>query len=149
MNLVKKTDFDNKLSGFNKRSNSNKTKYVFIENELNELTKKVGAISKNRLIKDLINGYKILNGARFLSWGARQNHLIYFSCKKYFGFFTSNTSKVLSRKSIGLSEKSIENITISDRNFAPTLMNYQPLSDIKFIFISLINNNDPSLDAVN
>ena len=142
MNLVKKTDFDNKLLGFNKRSNSNKTKYVFIENELNELTKKVGAISKNRLIKDLINGYKILNGAR-------QNHLIYFSCKKYFGFFTSNTSKVLSRKSIGLSEKSIENITTSDRNFAPTLMNYRPLSDIKFIFIYLINNNDPSLDAVN
>ena len=67
MDLVKKTDFDNKLLGFNKRINSNKTKYVFIENELNELTKKVGAISKNRLTKDLINGYKILKGSRFFS----------------------------------------------------------------------------------
>ena len=67
MDLVKKTDFDNKLLGFNKRINSNKTKYVFIENELNELTKKVGAISKNRLTKYLINGFKILKGARFFS----------------------------------------------------------------------------------
>ena len=40
VDLLKKTDFNNKLLGFNKRINSNKTKHVVVENELNELTKK-------------------------------------------------------------------------------------------------------------
>ena len=69
---------------------------------------------------------------------------------KIFRFFT-NTSKVLSRKSIGLSEESIENITASDSNFAPTLINYCPLPNIKLDRHCLINNNnnDLSLGAVN
>ena len=45
--------------------------------------------------------------------GTIQNCLIYFSYKKYFRFFI---------KSIGLLEESIENITTSDSNFAPTLI---------------------------
>ena len=36
-NFVKKTDFHNKLSGFNKRMNSNKTKHVLIENDIKKL----------------------------------------------------------------------------------------------------------------
>ena len=32
-NLVIKTDFDNKRKTFNKKSNSNKTKHVFVQNE--------------------------------------------------------------------------------------------------------------------
>ena len=41
-NFVNKTDFDNKLSGFNKEisTSKNKTKHVLVENELNELSKK-------------------------------------------------------------------------------------------------------------
>ena len=97
-NLIKKTDFDKELLRFNQRINSNKTKHV-AENELNELTKKVEAISTKGLTKDLINVYNILNGAGYFSSGTRQNHLIYFSYKKYFRFFT-NTSKVLSWKFI-------------------------------------------------
>ena len=58
-----------------------------------------------------------------------QNHLIYFSYKKYFRFFT-NTCKVLSWKSIGLPEEGIKITTTSDSNFAPTLVNYY--IDIKF-----------------
>ena len=46
VDLVKKTDFDNKLLGFNKRINSNKIKHVFIENELNELKKSWSNINK-------------------------------------------------------------------------------------------------------
>ena len=38
-NFVKKKDFDNKLLSLNKRINSNKTKHVLVENELNELSK--------------------------------------------------------------------------------------------------------------
>ena len=32
-NFVNKTDLDNKLLGFNKRINSNKTKHLLVENE--------------------------------------------------------------------------------------------------------------------
>ena len=103
---------------FNKRINSNKTKHVLVENEL---SKKVEEISTKELTEDLINGYEILNGASYFSSGTLQNNLIYFPYKKHFRFFT-NTSKVLSRKSVRRSEESIEYITASDSNFAPTLI---------------------------
>ena len=45
VNFVNKTDFDNKLPNFNKRINSNKTKHILVENELNELIKKVKLLS--------------------------------------------------------------------------------------------------------
>ena len=80
-NFVKKIDFDNKLLSFNKRINSYKTKHVLVENELNELSKKVEAISTKWLTKDLINGYTILNEARYISSGTSKNYLIYFSNK--------------------------------------------------------------------
>ena len=121
--LVKNIDFDNKLLGFNKMINSNKIKHLVVENELNELIKKVEAISTKELTKDLLNGCKIFNGARFFSLGTRQNHLINFSYEKYFRFFT-NTSKVLLWKSIGLPEELVENITTSDCDFAPILINF-------------------------
>ena len=74
----------------------------------------------------------------------------YISHIKVMREFFTNTSKVLSWKSIGLSEESVENITTSDSNFAQTLITYYPLPDIKFNGNCLIiNNNDPSLDAVN
>ena len=62
--FVKKTDFDDKLKDLNKNATSNKTKHVRVENELNELSKIVEAISLKGLTKDLINGYKILNGTK-------------------------------------------------------------------------------------
>ena len=63
--LVEKTSFDNKIISisFNKRINLNKTNGVLVENELNELSKKVEAMSIKRLTKDLINWDKISNGA--------------------------------------------------------------------------------------
>ena len=94
-NFVKKTDFDNKLLGFNKVINSNKTKYVFVENKLNKLSVKVEAISTIGLTNDLINEYKILDEARRFSSGTLQKHLIYFSYKKYLRSVT-NTSNFLS-----------------------------------------------------
>ena len=113
------------------------------------LSKKVEATSTTGLTKDLINGYKILNEARYYSLRTLQNHLIYFSLKKYFRFFTI-ASKVLSWKSMGLSEESIGNITIPDSNFSLTLINYYPLPYIKFNGNCLINNNNnSSFGAVN
>ena len=57
-NFVNNTDFDNKL----KDVTSNK-------NELNELSKKVKAISTKGLTKDLINEFSVLNGAKYISLG--------------------------------------------------------------------------------
>ena len=109
-NFVSKTDLDDKLKNLNKKVTSNKTKQVPVENELNKPSKKIKAISTKGLIKDLINGSKILNGARYFSSGVLENYLIFLSNKKYFRLFT-NTSQVLSRKSKGFSEEIIENIT--------------------------------------
>ena len=53
--ILNLTDFANKLLSFNKTINSNKTKHVLIENELNELSKKVEAVSTKGLTKDLIS----------------------------------------------------------------------------------------------
>ena len=40
-NFIKKADFDNKLLSLNKSINLNKTKHALVENELNELSKKL------------------------------------------------------------------------------------------------------------
>ena len=40
-----KTDFDDKLGNFNKKTNSNKTKHDLVENDLNELLEKVKLLS--------------------------------------------------------------------------------------------------------
>ena len=42
---MKKVDFENKPLGFNKKVKYNKTKLVFVENELNELSEKVKLLS--------------------------------------------------------------------------------------------------------
>ena len=44
-NFVKKTNFNDKLKHLNKTVTSNKIKQVHVENELNELSEKVKAIS--------------------------------------------------------------------------------------------------------
>ena len=67
-NFVNNTDFDNKL----KDVTSNK-------NELNELSKKVKAISTKGLTKDLIDKFSILNGAKYFSSGKFQIYLVFIS----------------------------------------------------------------------
>ena len=79
-NFVKKTDFDNKL----KNVTSNK-------NELNELSKKVKAISTKGLTKDLIDKFSILNGAKYFSSGIFQNYLVFIPAKKYIKYFSGTT----------------------------------------------------------
>ena len=110
--FINKTDFNNKL----KDVTSNK-------NELNKLSKKVKAISRNRLTKDLIDKFSILNGAKYFSWGIFQNYLVFTRAKKYIKYFTGTTC-IESWKSNEMSEESIENITKSDSNFAPTFVDH-------------------------
>ena len=68
-----------------------KTKHVLVENQLIELSEKVQIISTKRLTKDLINGYKILNGAKYFSSGIFQNYLVFATVKKYIKYFSGTT----------------------------------------------------------
>ena len=98
-NFVKQTSFNEKL----KTITSNK-------NELNELSKKVKAISTKGLTKDLINKFSILNGAKYFSLRIFQNYLVFITTKKYIKYF-SGTTRIKSWKSNGMSEENLENIT--------------------------------------
>ena len=93
--------------------------------------KKVKAIPRKELTKDLIDEFGIINGAKYFSLGIFQNYLVFITAKKYIKYFTS-TTQVESWKSNGLSEESIENITKSDGNFAPTFFDHHVLPDINF-----------------
>ena len=129
VNFVNKADFDNKL----KDVTSNK-------NELNELSKKVKAISTKGLTKDLIDKFSILNGAKYFSSGIFQNYLVFIPAIKHIKYF-HGTTQIYSWKSNGMSEESIENITKSDSNFAPNFVDHHSLPDINFNGHCLIKNN--------
>ena len=58
-------------------------KYVLVENELNELSEKVRAISTKGLTKDLINKFSSLNGAIYFSSRVFENYLVFIPAKNY------------------------------------------------------------------
>ena len=60
--------------------------------------------------------------------------------KKYIKYFIS-TTQVESWKSNGMSAESLENITKSARNFAPTFVDHPLLADMNFNRHCLIKNN--------
>ena len=126
-NFVKKAYFDNKL----KNVISNK-------NELNELSKKVKAISIKGLTKYLINKFSIYNGAIYFSSGIFQNYLLFIPARKYIKYFIG-TTQIDSWESNGMSEECIENITKSDSSFSPTFVDHHLLPDINFKGHCLIN----------
>ena len=80
VNFAKKTDFDNKL----KDVASNK-------NELNELSKKVKAITRKGLAKDFPHKFGILIGAKYFSLGIFQNYLVFIPAVKYIKHFSGTT----------------------------------------------------------
>ena len=83
-------------------------------------------ISTKLLTKDLINGYKILNGKIFF-FRKFQNHLVFIPAKKYINFF-SDTTRINSWKSSGMPEENIENITKSHSNFVPTSVDHRVIT---------------------
>ena len=89
-NFASKSDIANLV----KKTNLNK-------NELNELSKKVKAISTKGLTKDLINEFSILNAGRIIP------------AEKYIKYF-SGINWIESSKSNRISEKNIENVTRSE-----------------------------------
>ena len=89
------------------------------KNELNELSKKVTVISTKGLTKDLLGKFSIINGAKYFSLGIFQNCLVFIPAIKYVKYF-HGTTQICLRKSNGMLEESVENITKSNSNFAPT-----------------------------
>ena len=61
------------------------------KNEINELSKKVKAISRKGLTKGLINKVIILNGAKYFCSGIFQNYLVFIPAKKYIKYFSVTT----------------------------------------------------------
>ena len=62
-------------------------KHILAENELNELSEKVKAISITGLTKNLINQFSILNGAKYFSLRISQNYLVYIPAKNTLNTF--------------------------------------------------------------
>ena len=102
--------------------------------------KKVKAISTKRLAIDLINKFSILNGAKYFSLGIFQNYLVFIPAIKHIKYF-HGTTQIYSWKSNGMSEESIENITKSDSNFAPTFVDHYLVPDMNFNGHCLIKSN--------
>ena len=92
------------------------------------------------MTKDLIDKFSILNGVKYFSSRIFQNYLLFIPANKYIKYF-NDTTRIESWKSNGMSKKSIENITKSDSNFAPTFVDDNVLPDINFNGHYLIKNN--------
>ena len=60
------------------------------------------------LTKDLMNKYNILNRPKYFSLGIFQNYLVFIPGKTYIRYF-SDTTRIDSWKSNGMSKKQIEN----------------------------------------
>ena len=101
-------------------------KHVIVENQLNELSKKLEATSTKSLTKDLINKCSILNVTKYFSSQMFQNYLVFIPAKKYLKYFSA-TTQINSWESNEKSEESIENVTKSDSNFALTFIDHRVL----------------------
>ena len=87
----------------------------------------------------MIDKFSIHNGAKYFSSGIFPSYLGFIPANKYIKYFTG-TTRIEFCKSNGMSEERIENITKSDSNFAPILVDYHVLP-INFNRYGLIKNN--------
>ena len=101
--LVTKTDFDAKLSRLNTKVTSNKTKHVFVENEL----KKLKAFDLSYFI-----------GKSHFEEDGVQNYLVFQPLKKYFKIVAS-TNYISSWQCKGLSDETIKPPSTSDNSLNP------------------------------
>ena len=91
-NVVTKTDFDAKLSIFNRKITKNKIKHLLVQNELNKS-------------KTFDSSYFI--GKSHFEENGTQNYLVFQPLNKYFKIIT-NTKYILSWQSKGLSGETIK-----------------------------------------
>ena len=88
----------------------------------------------------MIDKFSILNGVKYSSLGIFQNYFVLIPAIKHIKYFHC-TTQIYSWKSNGFWEESIENITKSDRNFAPTFIDHHSLLDININGHCLTKNN--------
>ena len=94
-NLITKTDFDTKLSSFNRKITSNKTKHLLIHNELKKLN---------------TFGLSYFIGKSQFDEDGAQNYLVFQPILKY---FTLNSNWITKQKPKGLSNKNLEVVSTS------------------------------------
>ena len=120
-NLMKKTDFDAKLSSLNRKITKNKTKHLLVENELNNL-------------KTFDSSY--FNEKSHFKEDGSQNYLMFQPMYKYLK--TSDSSDyILSWTSKGLSNEGIKPPSAPNYFFNPTLNYFGLKIRIKFSGICL------------
>ena len=111
-----KTDFDAKLSRLNTKVTSNKTKHVFVENEL----KKLKAFDLSYFI-----------GKSHFEEDGVQNYLVFQPLKKYFKIVAS-TNYISSWQSKGLSDETIKPPSTSDNSLNPKVSYYGTKTRLEF-----------------
>ena len=104
--MITKTDFDVKLSSLNRKITANKTKHLLIENELKKL-------------ETFDSSY--LRGKSYFEDDGAQNWLVFQPIHRYFKTASDNPSIILSWKSKGLSDESINAPTTSNKFLDPSL----------------------------
>ena len=113
--LVTKIDFDDKLKSFNRKNNSNKTKHLLVEKEINRLKK----ISKEYI------------AVKYLSEeDGIQNYSVFQLMSKYLKV-ANNKNYVLEWKSKGISGESVKTPTTVNNIFKP-LLEYDNKLKLKF-----------------
>ena len=103
-NLVTKTDFDAKLSSFNRKITQNNTKHLLVENVL----KKVKTVNLSYFI-----------GKNYFDGDGTQNYSVFQPLNKYFKLITKTLS-ILLWQSKRLSTETIDPLTTSP----PPLIDY-------------------------
>ena len=116
-----KTDFDAKLSSFNRKVTSNKTKHILVENEL----KKLKTFSLSYFI-----------GKSHFEEDGTQNYLVFQPLNKYFKII-ANTKYISSGQSKRLSDETIKPPTMSDYKLNPQLNYFGAKTRLEFKEICL------------
>ena len=106
VNLLTKTDFDNRLINLKKKITSNKRKHLIVENELKKL--------------ETFNSIHFRGKSHFEDDGT-QNWLIFQPMQRYFKTVSANYNNILSWKSKGLSDESIKAPTTSNKMLNPSV----------------------------
>ena len=104
-NLVTKTYFDAKMTGFNKKITSNKSKHLLVENELKKLQTFDSSYFKDK---------------NYFEEDGNQNYLVFQTTNKYFKKI-GKTKSISSWKSKRASDEAIKPPTTNNNILAPTL----------------------------
>ena len=134
--MITKTNFDAKLSSFNRKSTQNKTKHLFVENEL----KKLKTFDSS-----------CFRGKSHFEEDGTQNYWVFEPILRYFKVNTiiNVADYIVSWKSKGLSDETIIPPTTSDNSLAPVLI-YYDFGKVKVKFTwSCLKQPKPSITHKN